>query len=81
MIDQAKHNLARPVKFKFSGIYSKYVDGLRKREQSQRAKLEGKLQLDGLEEESKERSFAQMSERDQVDEVIMKYIFMRPENS
>ena len=69
------NNLARPVKFKFSGIYSKYVDGLRKREQSQRAKL------DGLEEESKERSFAQMSERDQVDEVIMKYIFMRPENS
>ena len=32
MIDQAKHNLATPVKLKFTGIYTKYVEGLRKRE-------------------------------------------------
>jgi len=32
MIDQAKYNLATPVKFKLNGIYSKYVEGLRKRE-------------------------------------------------
>lgn len=32
MIDQAKLNLAQPVKYKLGGIYSKYVEGLRKRE-------------------------------------------------
>lgn len=32
MIDQAKHNLSTPVKMKFNGILSKYVEGIRKRE-------------------------------------------------
>lgn len=40
MIDQAKYNLATPVKFKFNGIYSKYVDGLRAREMHLRKCLE-----------------------------------------
>ena len=75
MIDQAKYNLATPVKFKLNGIYSKYVEGLRKREQHLRNCLE-ELQP----EEYKERKFAQLSEADQVDDIIMKYIFMRPEN-
>ena len=32
MIDQTKVNLGQPVKFKFNGILSKYIDGIRKRE-------------------------------------------------
>ena len=72
--------MARPVKFKFSGIYTKYVEGLRKREADQRAQIEGKIASD--EEESKGlRTFEHMSASDQIDEVIMKYIFMRPENN
>ena len=74
MIDQAKHNLATPVKFKFNGIYSKYLEGLRKRELRMRTLLE-ELQP----EEYKERKFSQMSEADQMDDIIMKYIFMRKE--
>ena len=32
MIDQAKHNLANPVQLRFTGIKSKYVEGIRQRE-------------------------------------------------
>lgn len=59
MIDQAKYNLATPVKFKFNGIYSKYVEGLRKRE------FQRRNNLDGLSpEECKERKFSNLSEAD-----------------
>lgn len=74
MIDQAKYNLATPVKFKLNGIISKYVDGLRSREVHLRNCLE-KIQ----DEESKEQKFADLSEADQIDDIIMKYIFMRPQ--
>ena len=37
MIDQTKVNLGQPVKFKFNGILSKYVDGIRKRENKQKS--------------------------------------------
>ena len=40
MIDQAKYNLATPIRFKFNGIYTKYVEGLRKREVNLRKCLE-----------------------------------------
>lgn len=57
-----------------------YVAGLRKREKLIRKSLE---EIEGKVEERKQRSFAELSEADQLDEIIMKYIFMRPakENS
>ena len=79
MIDQAKHNLATPIKFKFSGIYSKYVNGIRKRELKIRRQLE-QLEAQVSNEESKNgRTFAQMNEADQIDDVIMKYILNKSE--
>ena len=59
MIDQVKYNLATPVKLKFNGILSKYVEGLRKREEDNR------ICLDEIQpEEYKERKFSQMTEAD-----------------
>ena len=76
MIDQAKNNLGTPIKFKFSGIYKKYINGLRKREIERMADIE---RLESQEEEFKGRPFKSMSQADQIDEVIMKYIFNKPE--
>jgi len=76
MIDHAKHNLATPVRFKFSHIYSMYVAGLRKREKQIRKSLEA---IEGKVAESKGRSFGELSDADQIDDIIMKYIFQRPE--
>ena len=59
MIDQVKYNLATPVKLKFNGILSKYVEGLRKREEHLRKCLD-EIQP----EEYKERKFTDMNETD-----------------
>lgn len=61
MIDQAKNNLGTPIKFKFSGIYKKYINGLRKREIERMADIE---RLESQEEEFKGRPFKSMSQAD-----------------
>lgn len=76
MIDTAMHNLATPVKYKFTGIITKYVDGLLATEKMLRANIEETETPSG----SRGRRFADMIESDQIDEVIMNHIFMRYEN-
>jgi len=51
------------------------VEGLRSTEKHLRLVLDEKIPPEDL----YKRKFAQMGEADQVDEVIMKYIFMRPD--
>ena len=55
MIDQARHNLATPVRFKFNGILTKYVEGLRKRELHRQACQERGRAADG-------RKFSELSD-------------------
>lgn len=77
MIDTAMHNLQTPVKYKFTGILQKYVEGLQKTEKKFRKKLE---EVETPEKGFKGLRFCDMNESDQIDEVIMKHIFMRYDN-
>jgi len=111
MIDQTKVNLGQPVKFKFNGILSKYVDGIRKRENKQKSdelialeqseveqaatmadeteseSMQGelnsallpvnkqKLQIQNKQKIEELRRYQKQNTSEQIDEIVMKYIF------
>ena len=111
MIDQTKVNLGQPVKFKFNGILTKYIDGIRKRENkikneeltaleqaeveqaatmadySESESMQGeinsalqpvnklKTQVQNKEKIENLQKYQKLNSSDQVDVIVMKYIF------